>query len=154
VEQADFVAREYDFLFELEGMILRGQMDLWFEHRGELILVDYKTDRVEPGEERRHAFRYGPQLRLYALALAKLRRRTVTKALLFYLRTGTAVEVRLDEKHLEESREVVRRFAQAQAAIDFPLREGQHCLRCGYYQNLCPAKVSDPLTEPAPEPTS
>jgi len=81
--QAEFAAHEYDFLFELEGMILRGQMDLWFEDRGELILVDYKTDRVDPGEERRHAYRYGPQLRLYALALSKLRRRTVTKALLF-----------------------------------------------------------------------
>ncbi len=152
--QAGVAAHEYDFLFELEGMILRGQMDLWFEDRGELILVDYKTDRVAPGDERRHAYRYGPQLRLYALALSKLRRRTVTKALLFYLRTGTAVEVRLGEPYLDESRELVRNFAAAQAAIAFPLREGSHCLRCAYYQNLCPAKVVENLTELEPPPTS
>jgi len=64
------------------------------------------------------------------------------------------VEVRLTEQYVEESRELVRNFAAAQAAITFPLREGTHCLRCAYYQNLCPAKVPEPLSELEPPPTS
>ena len=31
----------------IEDLVLRGQIDLWFEEGGELILVDYKTDDVQ-----------------------------------------------------------------------------------------------------------
>jgi len=34
-------------LFYIEDVVLRGVIDLWFEEAGELILVDYKTDREE-----------------------------------------------------------------------------------------------------------
>src|SRR5690606_32826121 len=37
---------EHDFLISVDGLVLRGQIDLWFEHNRELILVDYKTDKV------------------------------------------------------------------------------------------------------------
>ena len=53
----------------MEGFVLGGQIDLWFEENGETVLVDYKTDLVEPGMEHLHALRYATQLRLYALAL-------------------------------------------------------------------------------------
>jgi ATP-dependent exoDNAse (exonuclease V) beta subunit len=39
------IEREFDFLLDVEGVVLRGQIDLWFEEAGELIVVDYKTDR-------------------------------------------------------------------------------------------------------------
>ena len=58
------IEREFDFLFSIEDVVLRGQIDLWFEEAGELIVVDYKTDREE-----RSAQQYALQLRLYALAL-------------------------------------------------------------------------------------
>ena len=44
------VEREFDFLMEIENMVLRGQIDLWFEDRGKTVLVDYKTDRVTAAE--------------------------------------------------------------------------------------------------------
>ncbi len=43
---ATTVEREFDFLMESEGMVLRGQIDLWFEERGKPVIVDYKTDHV------------------------------------------------------------------------------------------------------------
>ena len=42
--------REFDFLLAVEDVVLRGQIDLWFEESGELVLVDYKTDRDESSE--------------------------------------------------------------------------------------------------------
>ena len=45
--RATRIEREFDFLFDVEDVVLRGQIDLWFEEAGELIVVDYKTDREE-----------------------------------------------------------------------------------------------------------
>lgn len=135
--------REYDFLIEIEGAILRGQIDLWFEDKGEILLVDYKTDRVDPGEEHRHARRYVPQLRLYALALEKLTGRVPARAVLWYLRTGAAVSVSLTREDLETARAGVGELMVAQSELRFPLREGKHCLRCSYYHGACPAVVPE-----------
>ncbi|HLW76933.1 MAG TPA: UvrD-helicase domain-containing protein, partial [Bryobacteraceae bacterium] len=42
--RAQRIEREFDFLFYFEDLVLRGQIDLWFEEAGELVVVDYKTD--------------------------------------------------------------------------------------------------------------
>ncbi|MBI3207940.1 MAG: UvrD-helicase domain-containing protein [Candidatus Solibacter usitatus] len=137
--------REYDFLIEMEGLILRGQIDLWFEESGELILVDYKSDRVEPGEEPRHALRYGPQLRLYAMALQRMAGHLPDHALVWYLRTGAAVEVDLNRTSLIAARRQVIALRESQEHMDFPLREGNHCLRCAFYGGACPARSTTTL---------
>ena len=40
------VRREQPFVFEYEGQLIQGIIDLCFEEDGELVIVDYKTDRV------------------------------------------------------------------------------------------------------------
>ena len=45
--RADAHGTRIRFSVAVEDMMLRGQIDLWFEESGELILVDYKTDRDE-----------------------------------------------------------------------------------------------------------
>ncbi len=139
--------REFDFLIHLEGMILRGQIDLWFEEGGQLVLVDYKSDQVTYGEEWRHASRYRPQLRLYAIALERLTGRLPDVALLWYLRTGAAVRVGLGPEALDEARGQVRALREAQAGLQFPLREGPHCIRCGFFNGACPSQFKE---EPSP----
>ncbi len=37
----------------VDDVVVRGSIDLWFEEAGELILVDYKTDRGKSGPSRR-----------------------------------------------------------------------------------------------------
>lgn len=145
--------REYDFLMEVEGVILRGQIDLWFEENNEIIIVDYKTDRVEPGGERLHSFRYGPQLRLYAMALARLTGRMPRRAIVWYLRTGTPMDISLREEWMDAARQQVAAFRDAQDSLQFPLREGPHCLHCAYVNGICPANP-EKLKEAEPEPKS
>jgi ATP-dependent exoDNAse (exonuclease V) beta subunit len=152
--RATTIAHEFDFLLSLEGMIVRGQMDLWFEEDGELVLIDYKTDQVTAGQEHRQAFRYGPQMRLYAMALERWRKRPVTRAFIFFLRTGVAVPVSLKPERIEEATLQVRQLREAQAKLEFPPREGNHCTHCGYYLGACPARPELTLTESAPLPTS
>jgi ATP-dependent exoDNAse (exonuclease V) beta subunit len=141
--RASRIEHEFDFMVEIEGVIVRGQIDLWFEEGGEVLLVDYKSDLVEPGRERWHALRYGPQLRLYAIALECLLGRYPDRAILWYLRTREAVQVPLDAESLEKARQQVRALRDAQANVTFPLREGAHCLRCGYYHDSCPSAYEE-----------
>ena len=53
-----------------ELQLLQGIIDAYFEEDGRLVLVDYKTDRVQRAEELKE--RYGVQLKLYKRALEQL----------------------------------------------------------------------------------
>ena len=56
-----------------ERILLQGVMDACFLEDGEWVVVDYKTDRVRPGESADQAARkHERQLELYALALQAL----------------------------------------------------------------------------------
>ena len=68
------VRREQPFVFEYEGQLIQGIIDLYFEEDGEFVLVDYKTDRVMKGEagEKELVRRYAIQLDYYAKALTQL----------------------------------------------------------------------------------
>ncbi len=126
--RADRIEREFDFLFYFEDVVLRGQIDLWFEEAGELIVVDYKTDRGESPDA------YAMQLQIYALALERYAGRAADRAVLYYLRSGAAVEVRIDEK---EARAVVRSFLNAQESLKYPLNPGGRCRRCVFFGSMC-----------------
>jgi ATP-dependent exoDNAse (exonuclease V) beta subunit len=135
-QQASRIEREFDFLLHIEDVVLRGQIDLWFEESGELILVDYKTDREEST-----AGQYAVQLRLYALALRRYAGRVPDRAVLYYLRSNRAIEVGISEPELAEAEAVVAAFRDAQESLEFPLRAGEQCRRCEFFGNRCPATL-------------
>jgi len=125
--------REFDFMFAVEDVVLRGQIDLWYEQDGELVLVDFKTDREESPES------YALQLRFYALALERYLGRLPDRAVLFYLRSGRAVEIPLALNDLKLAVKTLCELLNAQKNMLFPLQEGKHCFRCEFYKGLCPA---------------
>jgi ATP-dependent helicase/nuclease subunit A len=133
------VEREYDFVMAVEGLVLRGQIDLWFEEGGELVIVDYKTDAVNAAEAHQRAGGYSIQLRLYALAVERITGRTPGRAWLHFLRPNTLIEVDLTPSLLDSPEQLVREFQEAQARLAFPLREGEHCTRCAFFGDLCPS---------------
>ena len=136
------IEREFDFLFYFEDVVLRGQIDLWFEEGGELIVVDYKTDRVSDDQEFPAA--YALQLQIYALALERYAGRAADRAVLYYLRPDRAIDVAIDP---ETARAAVRTFLKAQDAAGdplnpdpmnaYPMRPGKECRRCAFFGNLC-----------------
>jgi ATP-dependent helicase/nuclease subunit A len=74
-----------------ERVLVQGIIDLWFEEEGEIVLVDYKTDRVTDAKEL--VSRYGIQLDLYSKALEQLTRKKVKEKLIysFWLQEEIAV---------------------------------------------------------------
>jgi ATP-dependent exoDNAse (exonuclease V) beta subunit len=139
VSRASRVEREFDFVMAIEDVVLRGQIDLWFEEGGELLLLDYKTDKVRPEEAASRAAAYALQLRLYALALERITGRLPSRACACFLRTGQAIPIAMDKPLLDAAKDLVRLFHEAQSSLRFDLREGEQCGRCPYYRGLCPA---------------
>jgi RecB family exonuclease len=136
---ASRVEREFDFLLALSGLVIRGQVDLWFEEAGRIEIVDYKTDSVTASEAAQRAQDYALQLRIYAMAIERLTGRAPQRAWLHFLRPNAVVEVDLSPSLLESPEQMVAEFLEAQDRMEFPLREGAHCPRCPFYKTLCPA---------------
>jgi ATP-dependent helicase/nuclease subunit A len=134
------IEREFDFLMSIEDLVIRGQIDLWFEEGGEVTLVDYKTDAVTAAEARQRAQDYALQLKLYALAVERVAGRPPDRAWLHFLRPDKAIEVDLAPSLLDSPQQLVRDFQAAQSNLEFPMNIGPHCRRCQFYKNLCPAE--------------
>jgi len=116
-------------------------VDLWFLEGGELAIVDYKTDAVAAAQAHQRAQDYALQLRLYAMAVERVAGRAVDHAWVHFLRPNIAVEVDLAPSLVESPEQIVRDFAEAQSKLEFPLNEGEQCVRCPFYKDLCPARA-------------
>ena len=142
--RAAAVEREFDFLLEIEEVVLRGQIDLWFEESGEQVIVDYKTDDVAAEEAQSRARFHELQLQLYAVAVERFTGRPLDRAVLYFLRPNLAVAVDATPAALARAVGMVHRFRDAQERQEFPLQVGEHCVRCPFFQGMCPAE--GPLT--------
>jgi len=130
------IGRETPILFDYEGLLIRGAIDLWFEEGGELVLVDYKTDNYI-SDERLQA--YSLQLRLYAIALSRALGRRVDRIVLAVLRSDREIRVGLSPDHEQALRDTVTSFRDAHRAGHFPLVAGNQCTWCPYVAGACPA---------------
>lgn len=89
------VRREQPFVFEYEGQLIQGIIDLYFEEGGELVLVDYKTDRVMKNEagEKELVRRYAIQLDYYAKALTQLTGKKIKEKIIYSFALGKGLSV-------------------------------------------------------------
>jgi len=137
--RASRIEREWDFLLTVDDVVLRGQIDLWFEEAGEVVLVDYKTTEVDLDHAEARAAEYAPQLWLYALALQRATGREPDHAYIYFPRADAAVPIDLRPTLFNDPQTLVREFRDAQSRLEFPLREAERCRRCPYYHGICPA---------------
>lgn len=78
-----------------EDVLVQGIIDLYYiNKKGELILVDYKTDFVENGAENELVNRYKKQLELYKNALENALGRKVNKAYIYSTCLGKEIELK------------------------------------------------------------
>jgi hypothetical protein len=101
--------------------------------------VDYKTDAISAAEAPIRARDYALQLRLYAMAIERVTGRAPDRAWLHFLRPNVPVEVDLSPSLIESPEQLVRDFQEAQSKLLFPIIEGEHCSRCAFFRDLCPA---------------
>ena len=66
-----------------ETVLVQGIIDAYFLEGEEIVLVDYKTDRVEPGEEEKLINIYHSQLEDYARALERMLKKKVKECYIY-----------------------------------------------------------------------
>jgi len=76
-----------------EQILLNGAVDLLLQEEGGLVIVDFKSDRIRPGEEAARGAQYALQLRLYALAVEKVFCLPVRQRIIYFLETGNTAEI-------------------------------------------------------------
>lgn len=92
------IRREQPFVYIDEErdteQLIQGVIDLYFEEDGELVIVDYKTDRVRRGKagEEELASRYAVQLDYYAKALSQITGKTVKEKIIYSFTLGKEIK--------------------------------------------------------------
>jgi ATP-dependent exoDNAse (exonuclease V) beta subunit len=91
--EASHAWRELPLCFPLEDELVEGKVDLVFEERGQLVVVDYKTDQIGAEQAIDQAAHHAPQLRLYGRGLTLATGLHVSERLVLFTSLGRVVPV-------------------------------------------------------------
>ena len=86
-------AKEYYANGAQEEVLLQGVIDAWFEDEEGITVVDFKSDRIRPGDEKVRAKEYAPQLTAYRNALSEILGKEIARVVLWFFATDTMVEL-------------------------------------------------------------
>lgn len=86
-------ARELELADSPELVLIQGIVDAYIEEEDGLILIDYKTDYLEAGQEQLLRDRYGVQLRCYERALSQMTGKRVKEKLIYSMTLQKAIEL-------------------------------------------------------------
>ena len=75
-----------------ESIMLRGVIDVYFEEDDQIVILDYKTDKVYNNKEE-IVYRYKKQLDIYAEALSILTGKTVKEKYLYLFSINQEIKV-------------------------------------------------------------
>ena len=80
-----------DSAFDGENVIVQGAVDLCFEEDGEIVVLDFKTDRADNAEMLKSA--YGEQLEIYAAACEKIFKKKVKQRIIYSFALSREISV-------------------------------------------------------------
>ena len=92
-ELSEIIGTKFEAGLEKEFVVVQGVADMVVLLPEEIWLVDFKTDDVRADEMAGKIKHYAPQLKLYAIALAKIYSRPVTNCWLHFLSAQKTVQV-------------------------------------------------------------
>ncbi len=90
-DEQGFLYREQPFMFSHEGIIIQGIIDAYFIEDDKIVIVDYKTDRVDDIKDL--ADRYHVQLEYYALALKTMLDKEIGDLIIYSTRYKDIVSI-------------------------------------------------------------
>lgn len=74
-------------------VLVQGIVDGFYENESGIVLMDYKTDHLEPGQEQVLVERYAEQMKLYARALEGITGKPVVRKVLYSFSLDKGIEV-------------------------------------------------------------
>ena len=146
------VSPEVPFVLSVGETLIRGSIDLLAARPdGSVLVVDYKTDRLEGRNPREIVSRYSIQRDLYALAAAA-RGTSVETAYAFLEQPGEPVRETFDEAGLDSARSRVEAVLERLAAGRFEVTDRPHralCADCPARERLCSHPIELTMRESA-----
>jgi ATP-dependent helicase/nuclease subunit A len=134
------VSAEVPFVISVGGTLIRGSIDLLVERPdGSVLVVDYKTDRLEDRDPADVVERYSVQRDLYALAAAA-RGAPVETAYVFLERPEAPVRESFGPDDLQAARARIESVLGELAAGRFEVTDRPHralCADCPARERLC-----------------
>ncbi len=148
------VSAEVPFVLSVRGTRIRGSIDLLVERPdGSILVVDYKTNRLEERTPEEVAARYRVQRDLYALAAAA-RGGPVETAYVFLERPDEPVRASFGVAQLDAVRAGIEQLLGRLADGRFEVTDRPHrdlCLDCPARERLCSHETSAQLRD-SPDP--
>lgn len=86
-QKAENIRKEETFLMKYEDYYVNGQIDIMFEFEDEIVLLDFKTDKIK-----REGL-YDDQLKIYKLAIEESLKKTVSKSYIYWYNFSDLEEV-------------------------------------------------------------
>ena len=103
-EQPFVMGREASELFddrdETDMVLVQGIIDGYYETDDGIVLMDYKTDSLKPGEENKLVERYRTQMDLYRKALEGMTGKKVERCVLYSFSLGKEIECQEEGKNV------------------------------------------------------
>jgi ATP-dependent exoDNAse (exonuclease V) beta subunit len=145
---------EVPFVLPIGEAMIRGSIDLLAQRPdGSILVVDYKTDRLEDRDAAAIAERYGVQRDIYALAAAS-RAETVETAYVFLERPDAPVRTGFDAPELAAARGRIEAVLAKLAEGEFAVTHHPHralCHDCPARERLCSHEAAAQMRD-EPEP--
>ncbi|KDR94716.1 DNA helicase/exodeoxyribonuclease V, subunit A [Peptoclostridium litorale DSM 5388] len=76
-----------------DNILIQGIIDCYFQEGESMVLVDYKSDKIEYGLEAQRAQSYREQLGLYSEAIEKITGKSVAEGYIYFFETGKEVRI-------------------------------------------------------------
>jgi ATP-dependent helicase/nuclease subunit A len=116
---ASELVQEVEFGFGLEDDgLMQGQMDIVFVEDGEIVVGDFKSDRISPGEaQSRTESSYIGQAAVYAWAANRVTGRPVREVVFYFAETGEEVR-RSGAELIERGQEIASRSESQEIGLD------------------------------------
>ncbi len=99
IKESNNVKKEQEFVLKdksISNSIIQGIIDLYYINKnGNVILIDFKTDKIDKDEE--YIKRYEKQLQIYRKALEKLLNKKVEKSYIYSFYLDKIIEVNFNE---------------------------------------------------------
>ncbi len=142
IERARSVHREHAFGVALAGTLLTGVVDVLARERGGQLVVDYKTDGLQPDTDLAAYAeqRYGVQRRVYALAVLRSGAARVEVAYAFLERPAEPICARFEARDAERLERELLALAAGLLAGEYPVTATPHrelCETCPGRRALC-----------------
>ncbi len=106
--------KELPFVYPRGDHLIEGFIDLVFEENGELVVVDFKTDRVEKEKELEERVRhYAPQGIVYAMALEGITHKKVKEVVFLFVSAKLEKSIPLGKSALQRVEKLLKETTSA-----------------------------------------